>query len=202
DLAGVLAARDRLFEARALVDAVRTNHPDAAPRAASLEAALNERGASRTRRGWEMVDDFVDVLQICQDVEDEQTALARVGAFPRERLQASSVAFVVRDGAAPRVLARVGPTAAGVDAALRAMDTGVPVVPPGASGPAESACPVRHAAEVIGALWCRWGDGIPIAPQQASTLLGIAAAAAAPSLRMVLARTTPGPERANPVPEI
>jgi transcriptional regulator with PAS, ATPase and Fis domain len=148
-----------------------------------------------------MVDDFVDVLQLCQDIEDEQTALARVGAFVRERLQASSVAFVVREGQTPRVITRVGSMAAGVDLALRTMETGVPVAPSRNEGPVESACPVRHAAEVIGALWCRWSAGMPIAPQQAATLLGIAAAAAAPSVRLALARVPPV-VRDNPVPEL
>jgi transcriptional regulator with PAS, ATPase and Fis domain len=42
---------------------------------------------------------------------------------------------------------------------------------------------------------------MPIAPQQAATLLGIAAAAAAPSLRLALARVPPV-VRDNPVPEL
>jgi DNA-binding NtrC family response regulator len=61
---------------------------------------------------------------------------------------------------------------------------------------------VRHAAEVIGALWCRWSAGMPVTPHQASTLLGVAAAAAAPSLRLVLSRIRPASSLANPVPEL
>jgi DNA-binding NtrC family response regulator len=200
-LAQVLAARDQTFEARALLEPLTTPASPWAERAATTIAAMNAQGAARTSKGWEMVDDFVDVLQLCQDIEDEQTALARVGAFVRERLQASSVAFVVREGRTSRVLTRVGSTAAGVDLALRTMETGVPVAPSRSEGPVESACPVRHAAEVIGALWCRWSAGMPIAPQQAATLLGIAAAAAAPSVRLALARVPP-PVRDNPVPEL
>ncbi len=201
-LANVLVARDQTFEARALLEPLTTTPASPwAERAATAISAINAQGAARTSRGWEMVDDFVDVLRLCQDIEDEQTALARVGAFVRERLQASSVAFVVREGRTPRVITRVGSTAAGVDLALRTMETGVPVAPSRSEGPVESACPVRHAAEVIGALWCRWSAGMPIAPQQASTLLGIAAAAAAPSVRLALARVPPV-VRNNPVPEL
>ena len=149
-----------------------------------------------------MVEDFVGVLQMCQDVEDEQTTLARVGAFLHERLQASSVAFVARDGGSPRVLTRVGSSVAGVDLAMRTIETGVPAAPPRAQGPVESACPVRHAAEVIGALWCRWGAGMAVAPQQAATLMGIAAAATAPSVRLALARVAPPAARDNPIPEL
>ncbi|HUE87187.1 MAG TPA: sigma 54-interacting transcriptional regulator [Vicinamibacterales bacterium] len=200
-LANVLVARDQAFEARALLEPLITPASPWAERATTVLSAINALGSARTSRGWEMVDDFVDVLQLCQDIEDEQAALARVGAFLRERLQASSVAFVVRDGRAPRVITRVGSTAAGVDLALRTMETGVPVAPARAEGPVESACPVRHAAEVIGALWCRWSAGMPVAPHQASTLLGIAAAAAAPSVRLALAKAAPV-VRSNPVPEL
>jgi transcriptional regulator with PAS, ATPase and Fis domain len=149
-----------------------------------------------------MVDDFVDVLRICQDIEDEQTALARVGALLRERLQASSVAFVVREGEVSRVLARVGSEAAGVGVAVRSIETGIPISPSKSEGPVESAWPVRHAAEVIGAVWCRWSAGTPVAAQHASTLLGIAAAAAAPSVRLAIARIQPVTDRSNPVPEL
>jgi DNA-binding NtrC family response regulator len=200
-LANVLVARDQRFEARALLEPLAASASPWADRAAGAISAINAHDTARTSRGWEMVDDFVDVLQLCQDIEDEQTALARVGAFVRERLQASAVAFIVRDGRRPRILTRVGSTAAGVDLALRTMDTGVPIAPSRAEGPVESACPVRHATEVIGALWCRWSAGMPIAPQQAATLLGIAAAAAAPSLRLALARVPPV-VRDNPVPEL
>ncbi len=126
-----------------------------------------------------MVDDFVGVLQLCQDIEDEHVALARVGAFLRDRLQASSVAFVAREGTAVprpgagRVRRRRRSTLA--DAGDR--DRRVAIPPPRAEGPVETACPVRHAADVIGAVWCRWSAGMPVAVPQAATLLGVAAAA-------------------------
>jgi transcriptional regulator with PAS, ATPase and Fis domain len=141
------------------------------------------------------------VLQLCQDIEDEQTALARVGAFVRERLQASSVAFIVREGVTPRVLTRVGSTVAAVDLAVKTIETGLAITPARSEGPVEATCPVRHATDVIGALWCRWSAGMPIAPRQAATLLGIAAVAVAPSVRLALAKVSP-PVRANPVPEL
>ncbi len=201
-LANVLLARGQSFEARALAESVPATDTEWAPRAAAVLSAINQRDAARATREWEMVDDFVAVLQLCQDIEDEQTTLSRVGAFLRERLQASSVAFVVREGSSSRVLTRLGSTIAGVDLAMRTIETGVAVPPPGSQGPVESACPVRHAAEVIGALWCRWSAGMPVTPQQASTLLGVAAAAAAPSLRLVLSRPRPATSNGNPVPEL
>jgi DNA-binding NtrC family response regulator len=213
DLADILIARAQPFEARALIDRIPSDHPERRGRGAALLERLEAHASARASealaraaghgtRGWEMVDEFVGVLQMCQDVEDEQTALARVGAYLRERLQASSVAFVAREGRSPRVLVRAGSEAAPVDLAVRSIDTGVAIPPAQPHGPAESACPVRHATEVIGALWCRWSAGTPLAPDQAATLLGIAAAAAAPSVRLALARVTPIADRANPVPEL
>jgi DNA-binding NtrC family response regulator len=199
-LAQVLVGRDQLFEARALAESARARGGSWQTRADAIVAQINAIAGGR-RKGWDMVDDCVDVLALCQDTEDERVALSRVSAFLCERLQASSVAFVARDGASPRVLSRVGSSSAAVDLALRAMDTGVAVAP-GAEGPSESASPVRHATEVIGALWCRWGAGMPIAAQQATTLLGVAAAAAAPSVRLMLSRLAPPGRAQNPVPEL
>jgi DNA-binding NtrC family response regulator len=200
-LAKVLAAREQSFEARALLEPITRADTPWRVEATTALSEINERAASRTGRGWEMVDDFVDVLQMCQDIEDEQTALARVGTFVRDRLQASSVAFLVRDGQTPRVLTRVGSTVAGVDLAIKTMDTGVPIAPARTEGPVEATCPVRHATDVIGALWCRWSAGVPIAPRQAATLLNLAAAAVAPSVRLAMAKVAP-PTRVNPVPEL
>ena len=123
-----------------------------------------------------MVDDFVGVLQLCQDVEDEHDALSRVGAFVRERLQASSVAFVAREsGGVARAGARRLGRSPRVD--LRDARRSKPAWRsrrPGAKARSRSACPVRHAAEVIGAVWCRWSAGMPVAAAQAATLLGVA----------------------------
>lgn len=215
DLADVLVAREQRFEARAVLATVPPGRTDLASRQATIMADIRQRAvgsaagrlgrrqtAANSAWGYEMVDDFVDVLQICQDIEDEHTALARVGALLRDRLQAASVAFVVREGTSPRVLARVGSEAAGVGLAVRSMETGVPISPDRDQGPVESAWPVRHATEVIGAVWCRWSAGTLVATQHASTLLGIAAAATAPSMRLAIARAQPIADRANPVPEL
>jgi DNA-binding NtrC family response regulator len=201
ELAEVLVAREQPFEARALLARVGDGDTSASARRAAVARQLTECVTARTR-GWEMVDDFVGVLQICQDVEDEQAALARVGAYLRERLQASTVAFIGREVNGPCVLTRVGSEAARVDLAVRSIETGVAIPAPQDAGPVESACPVRHAAEVIGAVWCRWSAGMPVAAEHAATLLGIAAAAAAPSLRLAIARRELASAAVNPLPEL
>ena len=215
ELASILVAREQPYEARSVLATVTSGAPELAGRQREIADDIRQRVLQRARdaltaadsgahpaRGDEMVDDFVDVLRICQDIEDEQTALARVGTLLRERLQAASVAFVAREGSAARVLARVGSENVGVGTAVRSMETGVPVSPGRREGPVESAWPVRHAAEIIGAVWCRWSAGMPVAAEHASTLLGIAAAATAPSIRLAIARTQPIADRANPVPEL
>ncbi len=201
DLAHVLVARDQPFEARALVAGVEDGDSAVEVRRDALRQQLDIRAESRAK-GWEMVDDFVGVLQLCQDIEDEHTALSRVGAYLRERLQASTVAFIARETGGPRVMTRVGSDAARVDLAVRSIETGVAIPAAQTEGPVESACPVRHAAEVIGAVWCRWSAGTPVATDQATTLLGIAAAAAGPSLRLAIARRTMLTPAANPMPEL
>lgn len=201
DLAQVLVARDQTFEASALLARVKGTAPDIATRQTALGHEIAERAATRAR-GWEMVDDFVGVLQLCQDVEDEATALARVSAYLRERLQASTVAFVARERSGPRVLYRVGCETARVDLAVRSIETGVAIPAGHHEGPVESACPVRHAAEVIGAVWCRWSAGMPVAPDKATSLLGVAAAASAPSVRLAIARRELVSPGSNPIPEL
>src|SRR4029453_17052703 len=96
---------------------IKGTDPAVASRQTALGHDIAERAATRTK-GWEMVDDFVGVLQLCQDVEDEEAALARVSAYLRERLQASTVAFVAREPNGPRVLSRVGSESARVDLAV------------------------------------------------------------------------------------
>ena len=213
-LATVLVTRDRPFEARALLATLGQVPPGLAARGLEVARSIDSdsrRGAQErlearsghdSSRGWEMVDDFVDVLRICQEVEDEQLTLARVAAFLRDRLQASSVAFVAWERGSSRVLARIGSNVADIRVALRSMEAGVPVGPDGAIGPVEASWPVRHGAEVIGAVWCRWSAGTPVAAPQATTLLGIVAAAVSPSVRLALLHAQPQPDRTNLVPEL
>ena len=201
DLAEVLVAREQTFEASALLARVKGDEPGIASRQTALGHEISARAAERTR-GWEMVDDFVGVLQLCQDVEDEQAALSRVSAYLRERLQASTVAFVARERNGPRVLSRVGSESARLDLAVRSIETGVAIPAGHDEGPVESACPVRHATEVIGAVWCRWSAGTPVAAEKATSLLGVAAAATAPSVRLAIARRELRSPSANPIPEL
>jgi two-component system response regulator HydG len=112
------------------------------------------------------------------------------------------VAFVARETNGPHVLTRVGSDGMRIDLAVRSIETGVAIPANQDEGPVESACPVRHATEVIGAVWCRWSAGTPVATDKATTLLGIAAAATAPSLRLAIARRDAQSPASNPIPEL
>lgn len=210
-LARVLVRIGRAFEARgilagrpadAAIEDQRTvlldtlNETSRQAAAIALHSRVNIEPAATGRDG--MVDDFVGVLQLCQDVEDERVALSRVGAYVRERLQAASVAFVVREGPGARTIVSAGLDQTSLDAALTAIESGCAVPAHHHSGPTESAAPVRYAADVIGALWARWSAGVPVSGPDASALLGVAAVAAAPSLRGVLDRERPTPDAIVP----
>ncbi len=201
DLAEVLVKREQPFEAGALLERLPPADGPAAERRARVDRMLIEGAAPKVRE-WEMLDDYVGVLKICQEIEDEQATLSRVGAYLRERLQASTVAFIAREANGPRVLMRVGCDAARLDLAVRSIETGVAVPVARDEGPVETAWPMRYAADVIGALWCRWSAGMPVAASQAATLLGVAAVAAAPSLRLAIARREAALPAANQVPEL
>ncbi|MGE0043314.1 MAG: sigma 54-interacting transcriptional regulator [Vicinamibacterales bacterium] len=195
-LAAWLAGRRRLFESRAeMARLPLAGESDGARRRVerlilreSMAGAARALGAGAGREQGAMVEDFVGVLEICRDVEDEQAALSRVGAFLCDRLQASSAAFVVRAAGQPRVVAFAGRGHDALGSALRAIDSGVAVPARQSCGPAEMAHPVRQAADVIGAVWCRWSSGIPIAMGPAAALLEVAATAIGPSLRTVAER--------------
>lgn len=213
-LAQVLSHADHPFEARALLEPLVRASPALAARASLVAHAIDERARHRAaqrlraeggevgRRGWEMVDDFVDVLRICQDVEDEQLTLTRVAAFLRDRLHASSVAFVARERGSSRVLARIGSNASTLHVALRSIEAGIPINPDPSDGPTEASWPVRYGAEVIGAVWCRWPAGTPVASAEATTLLGIVSVAVAPGLRLAVLHSEPQLRGTNPVPEL
>jgi DNA-binding NtrC family response regulator len=211
-LARVLARRGQTFEARGWLATPANDSAVERERAALIEEmnarsrhvaglTLRERvGAGPPAQAGRdgMVDDFVGVLQLCQDIEDERVALFRVGAYLRERLQAASVAFVVREGPSARTIAASGLDQTRLDAALTAIESGCSVARCADDGPAESAAPVRYAADVIGALWVRWSAGMPVSGSDASALLGVAAIAAAPSLRGALDRERPAPDAVVP----
>ena len=73
-----------------------------------------------------------------------------------------------------------------VEAANRAIHTGLAVPPQPTAGASEAAYPVRSAGAVIGAVACRWIGPPLVDPSRAGPLLSAVAAAVAPGLRVLL----------------
>lgn len=161
-----------------------------------LAAAERPRRSDRA-----LVDDFLEVLQICQDIEDEGVALGRVLVKLRERLACTRMAFVVRDESELRVVSSLGSHSGSLCVAGRTIESGTAAVPEAAAMPAEGAWPVRYSGATIGALWCVWSSGFPVLPEEAAALLGLAATATAPRLFAVAERLRPSSATPD-VPEI
>ena len=183
-LARCLITQRRWLEARAMLIQVE-----------GIEAeALREeigRFAIEARTEPAMVEAFLEILRICQEVEDTTNALARVACRLNETLVASRVAFVIRDRDQPHAVAHAGgavPSAGDLVLAAQVLDTGVtlPLIDRGHS--VETACPIRYGATIVGALWCHWSMGVPLVAQDVANVVGLAATAAAPAVHQVVER--------------
>ncbi len=197
-LARCLMSQRRWLEARAMLVSITT---------AEAERLREEigRAAMETRTEPAMVEAFLEILRICQDVEDASAALSRVALRLNETLAASRVAFVIRDRDQPHAAAYAGggvPAAADLAQALQVLDTGVtmPLVDRGHI--VETALPVRYGATIVGALWCHWSIGVPLIAQDATTVLGLAATAAAPALHHIVERHRVPQAAAGLVPDL
>jgi len=182
-LALTLAAQGRVLEARAALP------PDQAP---GISPAVQRRvedarrrvsDAEQPRRGDRaLTDDVLRVLEACQSVEDERTAIAQVLALLRDRLAATGVACVALERDQVRVLAQVGSLPADPAIPHQAAIAGV-TRPPRIDMPSEGAWPVRYGGAVLGALWCRWSAPLPVRADDADGLIAVAAAALAPAMQ-------------------
>lgn len=183
-LAHSLIDQRRLLEARAAVASI---DPEAGR---ELRARLHGQ-ATEPRAEPAMVDALLDVLRICQEVDDPDRAMSRVAIKLHASLAASTVAVVIADRDRPHATAHAGhssPSSADLVVATRALDTGLasPLLGAGASG--DMAWPIRYGAVVVGALWCRWASGLPLVPQDVSTLMGLAATAIGPAVYQIRER--------------
>lgn len=197
ELARCLISQRRWLEARSVL--------------ASLEGvdahALREHigRAAIERAEPAMADAFLEILRICQDVEDPIAALTRVAMRVQDLLAASRVAFVLRDRDRPHAVASAGarvPIAAELSLALDVLDTGV-TMPFLERGPVvEVAMPIRYAAAVTGALWCQWSVGVPVIAQDVTRVLELAATAAGPAVHDVAERHRAPQVAAAMIPEL
>jgi DNA-binding NtrC family response regulator len=188
-LAVTLTAQGRLLEARAAL-------PTADPPLCSEEADRRLSEAQQRLREAEqprhparaLTDDFLSVLEACQTVEDEPTAIGQVIALLRDRVAAAGVACVTVEHNQVRVVAQVGSLPADAAAALKAATSGLSLPPEDQNTPTEGAWPVRYGGAVVGALWCRWSFGRTVASSDADALLRVASVAIAPAVHAAVDR--------------
>lgn len=182
-LAHSLIDQRRHLEARAAITAIVDG-------ADELHARLrSESAAARTEPA--MVDAFLAILRICQEEDDPDAAVARVAERLRTSLAASGTAIVIADRERAHAMAYAGavaPTAEELGVALRAIETGVATPLPASGASGDGAWPVRYGATVVGAVWCRWASGLPLVPQDVSTLMDLATTAVAPAVHQLKER--------------
>jgi len=184
-LASSLIDQRRLFEARAAIASLESGAADA------LRARIH-READETRTEPAMVSAFLDILRTCQEIDEPDRALSRVAVQLRRSLAASVIAIVLADRDRPHATAYAGasvPAPADLRTASQALDTGVATPVPRAGATGEVAMPIRYGATIVGALWCQWASGLPLVPQDVTTLLGLAATALGPAVHQVRERT-------------
>ncbi len=203
-LARGLVRQGRTFEARAALAPAR----DAAdqlsdPIRERVDLVEQQLGAAERprRRDHALVDDILEVLQICQDIEDEETALGRVLVKIRDRLAPTRLAFVVRERRDLRVVSALGGLPVSLSVPGRVMDSGMAVAPDSHEVPTEGAWPVRYGGSTIGALWVVWSTALPVLLEDAGALLGLAATVTAPKLYAIAERLHPAAAPPD-VPEI
>jgi DNA-binding NtrC family response regulator len=159
--------------------------------------ALFTPDASDERAGIDaFVPGLIDILHVCQNAEEDTAVLAGVCARLRRQLQAAAVAFVGGENGGLSVLAADGGR---IDSAMaaRAMAAGIVITPHRHDEGVEAAAPVRYGGAVIAALVVRWPIGAPHESSRTSSVLTMAAAAAAPAVAGAIARRA-APARGGP----
>jgi DNA-binding NtrC family response regulator/tetratricopeptide (TPR) repeat protein len=134
-----------------------------------------------------MIDDIVDILNVCQTSDDDRAILLEVCRRTRARLHAACVGLAVAESGGYRVLASDGGR---LDTGIveRAVTAGATIAPHRGDGRIEAAAPVRYGGIVIGALAARWIIATPHDTSGAAPLLTAAAAAVGPVLSAAIAR--------------
>jgi DNA-binding NtrC family response regulator len=201
-LAVTLAGQGRVLEARAAL-------PDASARARSdaVDRVVEEAGRRVSvveqpqREERALTDDFLRVLEACQSIDDEQTAIARVLALLRDRVAAAGLACLVLEREQPRVVALAGALPADTAVPHLVVTTGVARLPRADHPTSDAAWPIRYGGTTIGALWCRWSAELPVRVSDADGLMRVAAVAIAPAVQAAADRArvrTESPE----IPEL
>ncbi len=133
------------------------------------------------------VDDFVEILDVCQSAEDESTVLKAVCGRLHRQLRAAAVAFFGIDGASHAAIALEGGR---IEYGIveRVTTSGIAIAPHRCDERIEAAAPVRYGGSTIGAIAVRWTLGASHDLARATSVLTMAAAAAGPAVSAAVAR--------------
>ena len=197
-LARSLIAQRRLLEARATLAPIATTEAEALRQHIHCVAA-------EPRTEPAMVEAFLDILRTCQESDEASIALARIASRLHESLATTAIAFVIDDRGRAHVVAHAGafaPTPAQLVIAMRVLDTGVAVPVSSNARADETAWPIKYGSNVVGALWCHWSVGTPLIPQDVASMMGLAAAAAAPATHEIREHLHPTRVAPSLVPEL
>jgi DNA-binding NtrC family response regulator/tetratricopeptide (TPR) repeat protein len=134
-----------------------------------------------------MIDDIVEILDLCQTSLDETALLSEVCRRIRARVHGVAAAFAVVEGGGCTVITSDGGRV-DLEIARRVLTAGIAIAPHRCDDRVESAVPVRYGGDVAGVLVVRWTIGALHDLSRAVSLLTAAAAAAAPILAGALAK--------------
>jgi transcriptional regulator with GAF, ATPase, and Fis domain len=146
---------------------------------------------TESRRGFDHADsvleDIVDLLNLCQTSGDESTILLEVCRRVRSRIHAIAVAFTVVENGKTCFLTSDGGRIelAIVDRAIRA---GTTIGPHRHEDRIEAAAPIRYGGTILGALIARWTVGTAHDLSRVAPMLGAVAAATAPVVWAAIAQ--------------
>jgi DNA-binding NtrC family response regulator/tetratricopeptide (TPR) repeat protein len=146
---------------------------------------------TESRRGFDHADsvleDIVDLLNLCQASGDESTILLEVCRRVRRRIHAIAVAFTVVENGKTCFLTSDGSRMelAIVDRSIRAETT---IGPHRHEDRIEAAAPIRYGGTILGALIARWTVGTAHDLSRVGPMLGAVAAATAPVLWAAIAQ--------------
>ena len=135
------------------------------------------------------------LLQACQQAEDDTAAVAAVSDALRRRLRSASVMIVTAQER--RILACHGrPWTRYSTVVAQALTTGAAAASEAGIEPREAADAVRYGGEIIGAIACRWTAGAALDAASTAAVMHAAALSIAGPLRALLDRGTPAPPAA------
>jgi DNA-binding NtrC family response regulator/tetratricopeptide (TPR) repeat protein len=131
---------------------------------------------------------IIDILNLCQASDDERTVMEEVCRRMRARLHATATAIVAdEDGRLATLSAdggRMELTSAG-----RAVESDLMLQPQRSADGIEAAIPIRSGGRAIGAFCARWSGGTPYDLGFAPALMTAVAAAIAPLVATLVARS-------------